>query len=445
MTMDAGVVDSPGETAARGVGVGWTLLCVDDEPSIVSSIRRALRSEGYRVLGASSGPEALEVLEHESVDLVISDMRMPGMDGAQLLEQVHLRWPQTVRILLTGYADMAATIAAINKGRIYRYVNKPWDDAELRVAIHQALERVALQREKDRLEALTQAQNEELRTLNATLEHRVELRTGELAQATDRLKKSYLSSIRVFSNLLELRGGQLVGHSRRVADLARRVAVAMEVPDAEVQQIFVAGLLHDIGLIGVPDSVLSKPVPRLAPEDMEHYARHAASGEQALIGLDDMQPVATLIRSHHERFDGKGFPDCLAGAFIPLGARILAVVDSYDELQCGRMGGSHLSSAEARTFMRQGMGTQFDPEVLQVFLQITEPSMQQRPSGPPSIPVRANELHPDMVLARDLVSPSGVVMLAADQRLSAALIVRIREYERREGLELVLHVKPARK
>lgn len=291
-------IGSPLWTAEHGDGAAaaWTLLCIDDERNILSALKRLFRPSGWRVLGADGAAQALELLEREAI-VVISDMRMPGMDGARLLERMAACWPQVVRLLLTGHADVSAIIAAVNRGQIWRYIHKPWDDQELLLAVRQAVERRSLERDKQRLEALIRAQNEELRELNAGLERRVDRRTAEVTQAHERLKKNYLASIKAFSNLIELRGGYLVGHSRRVADTARRIAQTMGRPDAEVQEIFIAGLLHDVGQIGLPDALLAKPLPRMSPEEIAQYRRHPVLGEQMLMAQDDTQPV--LLTADH--------------------------------------------------------------------------------------------------------------------------------------------------
>eukprot|EP01030_Chromulinospumella_sphaerica_P003806 gene3806-3721_t len=254
----------------------WTVLCVDDEPGILSALKRVLRAEDCQVLQATGGTEALQLMETHIVDVVVSDMRMPGMDGAAFLGHVRARWPDTARILLTGYADMNATIAAINDGQIYRYIHKPWDEAELRLTVRQAAEHRLLQRDRARLQALTAEQNEELRTLNAGLEDRVQERTTELQHANDQLRRNYLTSIKIFSNLMELRSGLLVGHGKRTASQARKVAQTMGLSDSTLQDVFVAGLLHDMGLMALPDSILNKPVGRLSAEEMISYQRHPA-------------------------------------------------------------------------------------------------------------------------------------------------------------------------
>jgi putative nucleotidyltransferase with HDIG domain len=418
----------------------WTVLCVDDEPNILSALRRAFRGTGYRVLVADGGAQALQVLASETVHLVISDMRMPGMDGAQLLEQVRRQWPEISRMLLTGHADVGSTIAAINRGEIFRYIAKPWNQDDLLLAAREALERQALLREKARLERVVARRTEELTYLNAHLEQQVSERTVQLSSANARVSRNYLNSIKAFSNLTELRGGQMAGHSRRVAELARRIAVAMNLPAADVQDIFVAGLLHDIGQVGLPDAVLACPVPRMTPEERARYVKHAELGEQALLALEDMQRVALIVRSHHERHDGKGFPEGLAGEAIPVGARILALADTFDDLQSGHVARVELKSEDARMLIERGSNTQFEPSVVGAFLEVT-----CAPEPPPSfIELPVDKLKSGMVLARDLCSGEGVVLLAGGHVLSASLIERICAHAARRNLSLLIAVRTAR-
>ncbi len=416
-----------------------TILCVDDEPNILSALRRLFRSTGYRILLAGDGPQALDALAKEPVDLVISDMRMPGMDGSQLLEQVRQRWPEITRVLLTGYADVKSTIAAINRGEIYRYINKPWNDDEMLLMVQQAFERHALQDERRRLEALTKTQNDELKALNASLESKVSARTAELAAATERLKKNYLNSIKVVSNLIELRGGPINGHARKVADLARRTAQQMGLNGADTHEVFIAGLLHDIGHIGMSESLLACSVPLMSVEDKAAYVKHPVLGEQALMPLDDMRGVAALVRSHHERPDGQGYPDGLTGEAIPLGARILAVVDAYDDLQSGHLIRTPLSAEEARIMLQRGRGSQYDAAAVDALFQVLSPARREK--APQCIELSLDALQAGMVLGRDLRSPEGVMLLATDHVLTADLIQRIRVHAHRSAGSMVFHIR----
>jgi response regulator RpfG family c-di-GMP phosphodiesterase len=204
--------------------------------------------------------------------------------------------------------------------------------------------------------------------------------------------------------------------------------------------IFVAGLLHDIGLIGSLDKLLSKPVARYTPEEMELFRSHPTVGEHSLMALDDLQPTLPFIRGHHERFDGSGFPDKLAGTAIPLGARILAVADAFDYMQRGMLVENRLTATETRTLMRQARGTQFCPEVLDVFLHITEPEKAKPRAAAMLVPTSA--LESGMELAEDLVSGRGILMLTAGHVFTPSLIVRVREFELREGSPLKIRIKP---
>jgi len=419
-----------------------TVLCVDDEANILSALRRLFRPAGYRILVAGSGAEGLALMEQEQgqVDLVISDMRMPEMDGARFLGQVRARWPETARILLTGYADIESTVAAINQGEIYRYIAKPWNDSEVLLTVRDVLDRKALEREKLRLEALTQAQNEELKQLNLSLEEKVQARTQELALANEKLKMGFMTSIRVFANLIELREGRMAGHSRRVADLARRIAKELQLSPREIQDVFVAGLLHDIGKIGLADHLLAKTEAQMTADERGQWRKHPIKGEQALMALEDLRGAARLIRSHHERYDGQGYPDGASGMLIPLGARILAVANDYDGLRQGTLNGHKLEEQDAAQYLVQGKGKRYDPAVVEAFLSLSGNGVKEAPIA--ELLLAPADLKAGMVLARDFISREGVLLLAADYILDDTLIRQIREFERADGNRLILHIRP---
>ncbi|MDD5330707.1 MAG: response regulator [Sulfuricella sp.] len=424
-----------------------TLLFVDDEANILSSLKRLFRPLGYRIFTAGGGAEGLEIMARERVDLVISDMRMPEMNGAQFLEQVRAKWPDAMRILLTGYADVTSTIDAINKGEIYRYVSKPWDDNDIVLVVHHALELKNLEQEKKRLEVLTARQNEELKDLNANLEAKVRERTEEVRQtmgflevANKQLKDSYLTTLKVFSNLMELREGAMAGHSRRVADHARRLAQRLGMPDGEVQDVMFAGLLHDIGKIGLSDRLLHKPFSALTTEERTEVIRHPVTGQAALMALENMKDAAKLIRSHHERFDGLGYPDGLVGIAIPRGARILAVANDYDALQIGTAMSKNLTETEAREYLLESRGKRYDPKVVDVFLEMLGGTDASSAAGV-EVKLPSSALRRGMVLARDLTSPDGLLLLSRDYLIDDAMIEQIRNFEQTEARPLQIYVR----
>jgi response regulator RpfG family c-di-GMP phosphodiesterase len=430
-----------------------TLLLVDDEPSILSALRRLFRPHGYRILIAEGGAAGLSILEQEHVDLVISDMRMPEMDGATFLKQVRQRWPQAVRILLTGYADIGSTVAAINEGEIYRYIAKPWDDSEMQTVVREALERQRLEAENQRLTELTRVQNEQLKSLNASLEHKVAERTAELKQALSfveqahgELKKSFMTSVQVFAGLIELRSGpagkQLAGHGRRVAENARKLAMHMNLGDADVQNIMLAGLLHDIGKLGLPDELLSKPYNTLSAEQRALVMKHPAIGQNILLGIERFREAALIVRHHHECYDGNGYPDRLAGIAIPQGARLLAVANDYDALQVGTLVQRPLKPGEALDFLVENRGKRYDPAAVDAFVPMVGKTLD---SGPVETPLRTMHLKPGMIVCRDLLHRDGYLLLAAGSILNADIITQLLRMEQVEQNNLTVYIRQEEK
>lgn len=421
-----------------------TLLFVDDEPSILSSLKRLFRPHGYQIFTAEGGAAGLEILDKEEVDLIISDMRMPVMDGARFLEQARLNKPEAVRILLTGYADIESTIAAINQGQIYRYINKPWDDNEIVLLVRDALERRRLERENGHLNSVVERQNAELRELNAGLEQKVAERTAELNKAISyvksahaRLKTGFISTVQAFSGLTEMRGKNLSGHARRVADHARILARMSEMSDAEQQNVLFAALLHDIGKIGLPDSILERPFCVLEGQERVEYMRHAERGQQALMQIEQLKDCALLIRHHHELYDGSGYPDRLAGIAIPLGARILCAVNDYDGLTSGILIREPMKPKDALGYLVEQRGKRYDPTVIDNYLEILARELKNVID---EIPLRPTSLKPGMVLTRDVQHRDGYLLLSKGYVVDPAVITQLAKIEASEHHHILVYV-----
>lgn len=417
----------PDQAAGEGIP---RILVVDDEPSILNSLRRLLRSRGFDVITAESAAAGLEVLEREIIDVVISDMRMPLMTGAEFLEQVFLRWPNVKRILLTGYSDVESTIAAVNKGKIWRYIAKPWDDEDLVLTVQQATAHRQLMNENARLLKLIREQNEQLRSLNVTLEAKVDERTRALRQ-------SFVNTVHVFSNMMEMRGGILAGHSRRVAELARKVARKLGMEEKAIQEVFLAALLHDIGKLGLSDVAFERPFNTLSPELRAEVMKHPARGQMLLMPIEQLAGAAVLIRHHHEQFDGQGYPDGISGMEIPLGARILSVVNDFDALQLGLTTAQRFNRIEALHFLVENRGKRYDPSVVDAFSAVLA---EAEPSEFVEMPLRPASLHPGFRLARDLLHREGYLLLARDHVLTAAEIDQLLRLEASEGYPLTLYI-----
>ena len=289
------------------------VLLVDDEELILSSLRRLLRTQGYTIHCANSGEEALNIMAQNPIDLVMSDARMPHMDGSTLLARIHELYPSTMRLLLTGYADLDMIVKAINEGGIHRYISKPWNDEDMLLTLRQSLAHQHSERERQRLEQLTHDQNEALQLLNATLEKRVLARTSEVQQtadmldlAYDELKHSYATSTELFSLLVNQRLPADKQTNRQVIDLVRTYCQVHGLAEASRRDLCMAAALHNIGKLGWSDNMIVSPVDQLSHTERERYRDYPKQSESLLMTLDPMRDAARLILHHQEHWDGTG-------------------------------------------------------------------------------------------------------------------------------------------
>ncbi|WP_288107466.1 HD domain-containing phosphohydrolase [Limnobacter sp.] len=413
------------------------VLILDDEPNVVNAIKRTLRSEAYVVHTSTDPVEALEMVKQLRPIAVLSDMRMPGMDGAHFLAEVQRALPGAARLLLTGYADVQSTIAAINEGHVDRYLTKPWNDDELRLALRQQIDLAQLKQERNELTGKLAAKVNELKVLNDELDKRVLARTQEIHQTTLFLEQAYrelhdqfLNTVKVFSNLLEMTSPLMAGHSRRVAELARALALELKLPEAETQDIYVAGLLHDIGKIGLSERVLATPYAQLDGASRHAMMKHCQKGQIALMALPELHHVAQYVASHHERMDGMGYPDGLIAGDIARGARVLAVAEDVDELQMGLLTGQKMDIQQAIEFVQHGSGKHYDSKVVRA-LPAALLGLQAIPLGN-EVLLDSQRVVPGQVVSRDLYSPEGLLLLAKGGQISSRLVQHLRGLHERE-------------
>ncbi|MBP5947446.1 MULTISPECIES: HD domain-containing phosphohydrolase [Pseudomonas] len=425
------------------------VLLVDDEESILNSLRRLLRSQPYDVLLATSGAQALEMLTQQPVDLVMSDARMPNMDGATLLARVHELYPATTRIMLTGYADPAAIIKAINEGRIDRYISKPWNDEEMLLTLRQALEHQHSERERQRLERLAQVQNDQLKLLNSTLEKHVAARTAELQQTADmldlayeELKHSYVTGTEVFSLLANLRLPPAKQTNRQIIELVRGYCKMHGIDEAGSRDLTMAAALYNIGKLSWTDNMMVTPSDLLRHTERDRYRGYPKQSESLLMTLDPMKDAARLILHHQERWDGSGFPDRLKGEAIPLGSRLLKLAVDFVELQRGLILERQMNSDEALLYLRQYAGKLYDPELVEDFIKVCAAFLSDVVLADPDVKVLGTrELAAGMILARNLNADNGMLLLNTGKVLSALLVDKLISFEAMEGAKYKVFVK----
>ncbi|MBA6044258.1 HD domain-containing phosphohydrolase [Pseudomonas lactis] len=418
------------------------VLLVDDEESILNSLRRLLRGQPYEVVLATSGAQALEIMATRPIDLVMSDARMPGMDGATLLAEVHRLYPATSRILLTGYADLTTIIKAINDGQIHRYISKPWNDEELHLVLQQTLEH-------QRLERLARDQTEQLKLLNATLEKRVAARTAELQQtadmldlAYDELKRSYVTGTEVFSLLANLRLPKDKQTNRALIELIRVYCAAQSMDESSTRDLTMAAALYNIGKLSWTDSMMVAPSDKLHSTDRGLYREYPGQSESLLMTLEPMKDAARIIRHHQERWDGTGFPDHLKGDAIPPGSRLLKLAVDFIELQKGLILERHLNSDEALLYIRKYAGRLYDPALVEDFVQACATFLSDVTLGDPTVKVLSTrELEAGMVLARNLNADNGMLLLNAGKVLNLPLVDKLIAFEAMEGAKYSVFIR----
>ncbi len=317
------------------------ILIVDDEESILSALTKFLTIKGYDVSTAASGEEALDVLRRLKIAGLVVDVRMPGLSGIDLVPKVLEIEPNAAILMLTAVNDATTASLCMQRGAM-EYLTKPIDLEELHKAIQRALKRRDALMETDEL--------------NQWLKEEVAVRTAELRRERANLQRISVATLEVLVNALEAKDPYSRGHSARIADLSAMVAAEMGLEDEDVEAVRTAGRLHDIGKIGIREEVLVKQGP-LTDDEYEHVKQHVVVGSQILAPLTHLREVIHYVRSHHERWDGRGYPDGLKGEEIPIGARILAVVEVYDALTTSRPYQEKMSSEFAVERMRDLTGT----------------------------------------------------------------------------------------
>jgi len=331
-----------------------SILVVDDEDFIREIICRKLGGSGFACDSAPSAEDALAKIAQNDYDCVLSDIHMPGMSGVDLLRQIKLQDQDLAVILVTGAPDIDAALEAMRLGA-YDHLSKPLNLAALEMTVDRALEKKRLV--------------EENREYQHNLESMVKERTKQLSAANEDLKRLFTGSIKALAQALEAKDEYTQGHSARVAEESVNIARYLSLSDTEVQRMWLAGYLHDIGKIGIKETVLNKP-GKLDKEEWDLIQQHPVVAGRILGPIPELSDIIDIIVHHHERYDGSGYPDGLEGSSIPLGARILAVADTYDALTSRRPYRDPLALEEAYRILEEAAGTYLDPVIARAFLNL---------------------------------------------------------------------------
>ncbi len=323
-------------SASGTASTGFTLLCVDDEPDIVDNLFRTFR-KNYTVLTATSGEEAVELLRVKPVDLIISDQRMPGLTGDEVLKAAKTLQPEAIRILLTGYSDLESLVKCVNEAAIYKYITKPWEPEYLKLTVNRAIQHLDVER--------------------------------QLKHAAEQLKDAYHGAVTMLSIACEGKDEDTGFHVNRVQHLTEALALEMGLGEEEARHMGVMSILHDVGKLNIPDAILKKPA-KLTPDERAVIQTHVEHGVR-ILGANPFYEMAREIAiSHHESWDGSGYPNKLSNEAIPLSGRIVKVADVFDALTSRRPYKEPWLAERALELLQAESRKQFDPEVVEAFIRL---------------------------------------------------------------------------
>jgi len=398
------------------------VLIVDDEPVVLEALKETLEREGYHVVACQSPLKALTILAERPFAVIISDHRMPEMFGLDFLIESRRVQPHASRVLITAVLALPTIVDAINKGEIFRFVAKPWLREELLATVRNGIQRHELIARNEELTAQTQELNAQLLTANGELQARVrdlEEQRVQVDGANQRLSARYESSLELCRRILTAYDPVLGGQAKALVEFANRMAETEHFTERERHALKSAAWLCDLGLIGVPRELLRSF--RARPESLTERERamlhHHPIYSQTLAALVDARgEVGEVIRMHHERFDGRGYPDGVAGQNIPWAARCLAVAVGFVE--------SGLAKQATIDQLLAKAGKEYDPEAVRLFLKVSHLVHLPRQVRE----VLLDEIEPGMVLATGIYSPHGLLLIGEGQALGPATIGKIRSH-----------------
>ena len=426
-----------------------TILVVDDEEGILKALRRLLKNLEADVITVNNGSEALEILKNNQVSLIISDQRMPEMTGVELLHRSRDISPNSVRILLTGYADIEATIEAINSGAIKYYFNKPWDDEFLLSRIRESLDLYKMAVENKKLNILLYRQNEKLKNLNKTLEQRVAEQTKEITKKHEELNKSFMETIKSFSIITEMRYTDVGSQSLRVATLADKLCKSINLGHKEYQDIVVASYIHDIGKVGISDKILKKKPRDYSKADRDEIKKHPILGQSCVSNINGFEEIGIIIRHHHENYNGSGYPDNIREKRIPLGSRIIRIANEFDKLSFENGYPSMNKLNESAAYLVKFSDSHFDPDLVKKFIEYDIAKCLPQKDSLEAIVVKTFEIQVGMILAEDINTVNGMFLMPKGAKLSNGIIKRIIKIDSSDpidgGISVYRHTIPKEK
>ena len=410
------------------------ILVIDDDQAVLTLLQEDLERAGYVTMTNTNPLKALEEIKQRNFSVIISDQRMPGLSGLNLLAQAARIQPSATRMLITGMMDIETVVDAINTGEIFRFIVKPWLREEFLAAVKNGVQRHELINHNAHLQSATQSMNEQLIELNRSLEQQVKLvaqKNSQLHNLNDALEDNLVHTMELCVHTMETFYPLLGNRARRAFQFCKSMSEMLQLDDEESRVLESSALLYDIGLVGVPRQIIrqwEEEPETLGPAERALIEQHPILGQELTGFGSNLEAVGKIIRAHHENFDGSGYPDQLGGESIPWLARLLAVTAGYVS--------NPLTDLEAVETVKAGAGTLYDPQAVRLFLRVLPTAVVPRKERQ----VLLSELRPGMVLAKGIHTFNGLLLVAEGQELNATYIEKVLNHNRIQPITDILVV-----
>jgi len=399
-----------------------TLLCVDDEASILRTMQRLFRNKPYEIVIAESGEQALLIMQEQPIDLIISDMRMQGMDGPTLLEKSAQLYPKMCRIVLSGYADFESTVAAVNLGKINRFINKPWNNNELINVVEECLESIKLKKENNQLKLKISQKNEQLKLWNQELEEKINLRTKQILASLKRNERNNKATEKMLFNFIAINSNLNGDFAKNVGNLAGRMASKLGLDKSDINDIRLAGFLTEIGMLGLDEKICTTPYNLLNYDQKTEFLGQGKIAQQILSPAHHMNNVLDMICNQYESLDVIA---TLGNNVAQQGSRILRVARDYWRYAYGKIAPEKLEYRHVCIELNKGKNIKYDQELLGIL----ESNPELVEDGVVEQGINSQQLLAGMLLKHNLYSTNRLLILAEGHEFSESSIDKLIEYE----------------
>jgi response regulator RpfG family c-di-GMP phosphodiesterase len=423
------------------------LLVIDDDKEVLNALNRALRLE-FELFLFSDPIAALEFYRKKPTPLVLSDMRMPVMDGATLLGHISDINPSSKRFLLSGYADINLTVVAVNEGKISHYFTKPWDNIELIAELKDAFTVYLSELSTKKLLRVNKEKNAKLSLLNSSMEleinkskKKLDIISTKEANSFARLKKTFNTFVCIYANSIALHNEEYSQHNYRVASHARYIAELQGCDKLLSYQIYIAGLLYEAGKISLPQKLLREPYEQLNHQEQTLFDSFYQTSADLLSGVDELAFVIEIIKHIPEHINGTGLPEHLVGDDIPLGSRILAIVTSFDNLVIGRQQIAPVSVTEAKQRLAKLAGSRFEPKLLSIYLNMLSGFSDSSAANKLEFPIDLLQLSKGLILTQDVVNSSSNILLTKGTVIEQSHIDKLLEISKEHEEQFSLFIQ----